>query len=582
MRRLYNWIASQPFRSFQLRLFIYLLLIGSVPIFAAMTVFYLRSAAQADGEWRVNVAKKHDLVQRKLDREMREFEYIYYTWLQNESVGLLLQASRDGREMGEATRRARESISAKAAFQMEYRKNISDICFSFEGSGSFCAVGSPFDYDENDHPVRLPANFNDMFVQVEGRNTINWIGPLYDPVNLVIVGYMKIVMNMSRIMDDIRLDQMLSSFVIWDPATDVVLFESGQRDPNISRNPASYFTDEDIFLRNEHGVYLSQRPVAVPGQAWMSYLEIPNADVRSLKSTLNNTIVVFFAILLVVSLISSFIFSKLFSSPLQLLRRLMKRAESGDLKAYWTSGSIRDIDELGNSYNQMLNRLEETIKQAKLEESLKKEAEIEALHYQLNPHFLYNTLNTIKWVAKIHKTPQISDAVSALVRLLQASLGKKGDFLSLKEEIGLIQDYMAIQSFRYGDTVKMRLDIDPLTTVCLVPKMMLQPLVENALIHGHENSAKDGEITIKTWLDRDMLLCEVQDNGKGIVSPESILESQPRGKQTKERMSGIGLQNIREKIKLYYGPDYKMHIFSKPNFGTTVRLSLPIHRDEES
>jgi sensor histidine kinase YesM len=185
-------------------------------------------------------------------------------------------------------------------------------------------------------------------------------------------------------------------------------------------------------------------------------------------------------------------------------------------------------------------------------------------------------------VAKIHKTPQISDAVSALVRLLQASLGKKGDFISLKEEVGLIQDYMAIQSFRYGDTVRIRYEIESLASVCLVPKMILQPLVENALIHGLENSAKDGEITIRAWLDRDMLLCEVQDNGKGMDDPEKIMGTQPRGTSAKERMSGIGLSNIREKIKLYYGSDYKMHVFSKPNFGTTVRLSLPIHRNEES
>ena len=102
----------------------------------------------------------------------------------------------------------------------------------------------------------------------------------------------------------------------------------------------------------------------------------------------------------------------------------------------------------------MLNRLEDLIKQVKREESLKKEAEMEALHYQLNPHFLYNTLNTIKWVAKIHKTPQISEVVSALVRLLQASLGKKGEFITLREEIGLTRDYMEIQKFRYGDRIQ--------------------------------------------------------------------------------------------------------------------------------
>ncbi|TNJ63120.1 sensor histidine kinase [Paenibacillus hemerocallicola] len=580
MNRLYDWIGSQPFRSFQLRLFLYLFLIGSIPVFVALTFFYLHSSERSESEWRGLVAKKHDQVQRRLEREMRELEYMYSVWLQNDAVGQLMRASRDGRDMGESARMAIDSISATAAFQLEYRRNVSDLCFTFDRSGSFCVVGNPYDYESR--TARVPANRNDFFVQEEGRNTVSWVGPIYDPVNLVIVGYMKIIVDMSRVLDDVRHDQLLSDLVLWDPATDSVLFESGRRDPATSRSPVSFLSEKNAFLRSENGVFLSQRPVAIPGQSWMSYVEVPNTDIRSLQMTLRNTVLVFFAILLAVSVISSLVFSKLFSRPLHLLRQLMKRAESGDLKAYWTYGSIREIDELGNSYNQMLNRLEETIKQVKQEESLKKEAEIEALQYQLNPHFLYNTLNTIKWVAKIHKTPQISDAVSALVRLLQASLGKKGDFISLKEEVGLIQDYMAIQSFRYGDNVAIRYDIDPLASVCLVPKMVLQPLVENALIHGLENSVKNGEISIHARLDRDMLVCEVQDNGKGMADPEAVMGMQPRGHSAKERMSGIGLSNIREKIKLYYGPDYKMHVISKPNQGTTVRLSLPIHRNEES
>ena len=168
----------------------------------------------------------------------------------------------------------------------------------------------------------------------------------------------------------------------------------------------------------------------------------------------------------------------------------------------------------------MLNRLEDLIKQVKREESLKKEAEMEALHYQLNPHFLYNTLNTIKWVAKIHKTPQISEVVSALVRLLQASLGKKGEFITLRDEIGLTHDYMEIQKFRYGDRIQLEMEVEEMTLGCLVPRMLLQPLVENAIIHGIGPTKREGRITIRTWLDRDLLLCQVEDNGIGIQVEE--------------------------------------------------------------
>jgi sensor histidine kinase YesM len=279
--------------------------------------------------------------------------------------------------------------------------------------------------------------------------------------------------------------------------------------------------------------------------------------------------------------------------PLLHLRGLMKRAELGDLKAYWVWESKQEMNELGNSYNQMLNRIEDLIKQVKQEEALKKDAEIEALQYQLNPHFLYNTLNTIKWVAKIHKTPQISEVVTALVLLLQSSLGKRGDFISLQEEVLLVEAYMAIQFFRYGDEIEVLFELDDFAKMCLVPRMILQPLVENAIIHGIKPSKGKGTITIKAWIDRDLLFCEVTDNGLGM--PEHLLNfegeagfekkaarafpAQPNG--IKERMSGIGLRHIREKIRLYYGADYKMHIFSKEKQGTTVRISLPIHRIED-
>jgi len=309
-------------------------------------------------------------------------------------------------------------------------------------------------------------------------------------------------------------------------------------------------------------------------------LETHNVMRQSSARALKHSLAGFFPLLLLLVAAGIFLFSRYVTKPLNRLQQLMKRAERGDLKAYWVSEGTQEIHDLGRSYNQMLNRLEDLIKQVKREETLKKEAEIAALQYQLNPHFLYNTLNTIKWVAKLHNTPQISDVINALVRLLQASLGKKGDFITLREEIGLIRDYMEIQRFRYGDKVELNFEIDPVAQRCLVPRMILQPLVENACIHGIEPGGGDGKITVRAWIDRDLLYCQVEDNGAGMKTGPEAGEVSGKGGVLKERMSGIGLKHIREKINLYYGEDYHMHIFSKEGQGTTVRLSLPIHHSE--
>ncbi|MGG1517921.1 sensor histidine kinase [Paenibacillus oryzisoli] len=328
----------------------------------------------------------------------------------------------------------------------------------------------------------------------------------------------------------------------------------------------------------------------IEGASWLSYYEAP-LPVSSIQAFPHYRawLMTMIALVVALSIGGLLLFIGSVTKPLDALKALMNRAERGDLRAYWTIRGSSEWTQVGHSYNQMLNRLEELIKQVKREEASKKEAEIEALHYQLNPHFLYNTLNTIKWVAKLHKTPQISEVVSALVRLLQASLGKKGDFISLRDEIRLTHDYMEIQRFRYGDRIQIVMEADEITLGCLVPRMLLQPLVENAIIHGIGPAKREGIITIRTWLDRDLLFCQVEDNGVGMQVEEGssgwkamhAAGGTQADRMLKERMSGVGISHIREKIKLIYGPEYKMHISSKLGEGTTIRMFLPIHQGEE-
>lgn len=131
----------------------------------------------------------------------------------------------------------------------------------------------------------------------------------------------------------------------------------------------------------------------------------------------------------------------------------------------------------------------------------------------------------------MHRTPQIAEVVTSLVRLLQASLGKKGDFITVREEIELIHAYIDIQAFRYGDKIRMEYDIDPLSEGCLVPRMILQPLLENAIIHGIEPSRQVGviRIDIRIEAERELLICQVEDNGIGMSIEDKSVESTSSG-----------------------------------------------------
>ncbi len=573
-----DWLRNLSFRSLRVRLMAYLMLVGSVPLLCALYMFYQQSTSFAETEYEAYVEQQHLHIVQQMERVLKQIELQSLTLNQDRE---LQETLRLGTSSFTTARRDIETLlQDRVQAVIHGGLPVSDLCFSFQASG--ISVCSDLTILQTEPPVAASAPGIETFSTQDGAVQLRYVAPLFDRATMEMSGYMVFLINRMQLLKPANyLLPILDHSLVNANGASVIHYSEQS---SIAQLPQLSQTelDEPILRTTASGV-ISSLPLEAFSMQWHSVIRWENRGYTELKQSFARTVAVFLIVMFALSGAVAILFARGVTRPLSMLRMLMKRAELGDLKAYWSSGSSRDIDELGESYNQMLNRLEDLIKQVKIEESLKKEKEFEALQYQLNPHFLYNTLNTIKWVAKIHKTPQISEAVSALVRLLQSSLGKKGDFISLSDEVGLVQDYMAIQTFRYGDDTQLIIDMEPVAGLCLVPKLILQPLVENAIIHGLDyKSDKDKRITIKAWLDRDLLICQVEDNGRGMDADALLSEQTGRREGIKEKMSGIGLRHIREKIKLYYGPDYKMLIFSKPNQGTTIRLSLPIHRSEEA
>ncbi len=575
-----NWLrslSSLPWKTLQLHLLLYLLVVGSVPIVSAMLFYYQLSSQNARHEAETSVQRMHLQI---LGQLQKEFELIrqaadnirrdavaqsYFGWAEHSASA--------------SDPNAKAYINQLIQAQQQMLDGKITVCITGTESGLSICPDSRL-LDAGAQGIILDNGY--QFVPVDGQSgqSVSEVRYTASLTPREYAGKVLIIADLSNWLEQLQSLYPFQEIMLSDGESRILLdFGEGAHSTVPPHQPFTSGAADTLG-----GSVLSQENLQLDSAILHSQLTVHNQALSETRVSFRYVAAVFFVLLLALSIISSFVFANLVTRPLHGLSRLMKRAERGDLKAYWTANSMKEINELGNAYNQMLNRLEELIKQVKREEALKKEAEMAALQYQLNPHFLYNTLNTIKWVAKIHKTPQISDAVSSLVRLLQASLGKKGDFISLQEEIGLIHDYMEIQTFRYGESVRLEFDVKPETKVCLVPRMILQPLVENALIHGMDGmQAKDGVITVSAQLDRDMLICEVSDNGKG-MSEEEIekLDKNERNKLgAREKMSGIGLRHIRQKIKLYYGEDYKMLVFSKKNQGTLIRLFLPIHVSED-
>ncbi|MBD0382702.1 sensor histidine kinase [Paenibacillus sp. WST5] len=571
------------FNRFQIRLLLYLLIIGSLPLLASIYIFYEQLSAYGNKELTYYVEQAHEQANARVNQELQFVSEIAHRSAADYAVQHYSKMP-DLPSVSKEVQDLRNYINNLLSEQTIRNPYVEQICFSMKiTSRTLCS-------QNGDRPEAMDTRVQGAFksfepVFVDKGNLSGYVlaytAPIADIQTSQELGTVTVWVNMSKLWKHATSNKRITAFMLVDQQNRI-LYRFGANDDETIQNLSNHLSD---YMHTVGETIFSVKHFEVPGGQWASYYEVPNS--LSSNPHLRSWLILLFGLVAVLSVGASLLFTRYVRRPLHLLKALMNRAERGDLRAYWTSKSPDDWNELGQSYNQMLNRLEDLIKQVKLEESLKKEAEMEALHYQLNPHFLYNTLNTIKWVAKIHKTPQISEVVSALVRLLQASLGKKGEFITLREESGLILDYMEIQKFRYGDRVQVIMKMDETTLGCLVPRMLLQPLVENAIIHGIEPAKREGSITIRSWLDRDLLFCQVEDNGVGMPVEDGgsvwpgVVAGGQASRMIRERMSGIGLAHIREKIKLYYGNGYKMHIGSKPGEGTSIRISLPIHQSEE-
>lgn len=274
----------------------------------------------------------------------------------------------------------------------------------------------------------------------------------------------------------------------------------------------------------------------------------------------------------------AFFFSQRLYVPVKNLKEAMRRLSEGDLQARAVPQGKDEIAILSSRFNSMADRIETLVSELVTEESLKKEAKLESLTYQITPHFMYNTLHSIKCAAFLQKAHGIEKLLDAFIELLQGSISKKGAFLMLKDELKLVQNYVLLQQFRHQHRFQVECRIDSASEELYVPRLIIQPLVENSIFHGLDMKSKHNQIIISAELTEAQLIISVEDNGKG-MNPETT-ESGQKGK--KEQFNGIGIKNIQERIRLYYGDRGSMVYEEGRAEGTKATISLPVayHKDD--
>jgi len=267
------------------------------------------------------------------------------------------------------------------------------------------------------------------------------------------------------------------------------------------------------------------------------------------------------------------------SQPIRRLERSVKMVEKGDFGTSVHVGGAYEVEQLSKRFNLMLRRIRELMDQIIREQEAKRKSELDVLQSQINPHFLYNTLNSVTRMAELGRTEEVVTTITSLSRFFRISLSKGDHIITVQEELEHIRHYLIIQTIRFKNKFTYEIRAEEGTLDCLTLKLILQPLVENAIHHGIEKSAEAGFIGVYARFTEDHLELIVKDNGIGMT--EETLGKLLSGALRSEKGSGVGVTNVQERVSLYYGKPYGLFFESEPEEGTSVTIKLPIVKAEK-
>lgn len=301
-------------------------------------------------------------------------------------------------------------------------------------------------------------------------------------------------------------------------------------------------------------------------------------NVDETASAQNKFALTLIAISLIVLLATTFVvslLSKNIANPLKKLESTMKEIEEADylLVEEVNIGKQKEIASLSESFNLMMKRIKELMDKVVLEQESQRKSELKALQNQINPHFLYNTLDNIVWLIDNKKNKEASEMVVALAKLFRISISRGRNIITVKDELEHAKSYLFIQSIRYANAFKYEFDVDPEVVEFTTMKLILQPLIENAIYHGLKNRIDEGELKISAKLINNKVVFKVQDNGYGMKN-ERIEEIYTRFRNP-DLNDGVGLKNVYLRLKIFYGDEADLLIDSELDEGTVITIIIP-------
>lgn len=352
-----------------------------------------------------------------------------------------------------------------------------------------------------------------------------------------------------------------------------LLLELSEKNSKILRSTESGVFEEKRENTSWYVIYHR-----VPESDWQVLISIPTVAVRQ-GNTLHNMlfgIILIFIVVILVVCIMLVVLSLVTRNILKNIHDIASHMENG---CFEFTPVQRSKDRYLNQIERYIEKITKSVRELEKQNYLgsikERDYHLKALQAQINPHFLYNTLDTIKWMSVKHKAPEIEDLTTSLAKYFRLSLNKGNDIVKLSDEIELVSTYIYIQQVRFNHPIHWNCEVEKDVNACLLPKLTIQPIVENALLHGIRNGKSGtGTISLSARRDGQILEIRIKDNGIGMSKSEvdALLLDTPERK-------GYGMHNVQERIQLMYGPSYGLTIDSTPGEGTTVIIRIAFERN---
>lgn len=371
---------------------------------------------------------------------------------------------------------------------------------------------------------------------------------------------------------------------------------SADNEQIVSKEPESMYAINNNLqeIRGENGYMIDNRAgilvsfVSMKDPDWkvVSYIPLKKLykEIGDLRQRL---IFLCIAAVLILSILSLYIALD-FINPINRLVKGMRKVQNGESDVAIKVDRRDEMGYLSNAFNKMAKEINHLVNWIYREQITRKEAELKALQSQINPHFLFNTLESINWMAQLNNVPEISETVSDLSSLMEASIGRDDRLISLAEEILYTDKYISLLKRRFEDRLELVKNIEEAALKIKIPRLLIQPLIENAVYHGIDRCRGKGIIKLNAFMEKERLIIEVMDNGAGI-SQEELKELNDKLAMdndtyfkllSKKKSKSIGIENVNRRIKLFYGEEFGLKLQSEEGRYTQVVITVPVKHDD--